>query len=488
MKNKLKIILCSVLCAAMIVPVLASCANNEDDEPKVTQNRPTNSEDPDDVPEFIEADYDKEDFKFLWYGPEGDYSDAYIWSDGISGGAIGDAVAERNLLVEERYNVTVSAEECGPMGEAVKRMQAGQVDYDVIYEWGSRCVNTALDGMLYDFLDLPNINLEASYWVPGAVDDLTVCDNMFIATNYITMNSFSWGQMLYFNKNLMDKLNYEYPYTYVENNTWLIDDYLVMITDAEEDINGDGDMTLEDQYGAFTSDHASVLYYLPMVQDNGDGTFTAIGYTEKLVALFNEYEAKLEKTSNIGYYDVWDEVDQSIADTPHMAVRFAVFGEDHSLFLGGTIDMTKELVNMKSDYGVCPYPKLDPKDEYRTSIDINAPMFALPVTMDDPEMTGAILEYMAYESEQNLLPAYYDTTIKTKRMQDTRDYDMLDIIRTGASYNGILIYMGGIEDNGFDYREKMLSSGNFASVWARYGKKVQASLDTLVEKMNDINY
>ncbi len=466
----------------------AACANDRNEDKSDSTKSDVSKEEGKDAADFPDADYEEEDFKFLWYGPEGDYADAYIWSDGISGDAIGDAVAERNRLVEERYNVTVSAEECGPMGEAVTRMQAGQVDFDVIYEWGTRSVSTALDGMLYDFQDLPNIDLEASYWVPGAVDDLTVCDNMFIATNYITMNSFSWGGMLYFNKQLMDKMNYTYPYDYVETNTWLMDVYLQMITDSEEDVNGDGKMDIEDQYGAFSSGHEEVIYYLPHVEDNGNGTYTAIGYTEGLVARYNDYKRKIDNASSISYEDVWNQVDQTIAETSHMAVRFAVFGENHSLFLGGTIDISKELTNMQADYGVVPYPKMESNDEYRTSIDTNAPMFTLPGALEDPEMTGMILEYMAYESEENLLPAYYDTTIKTKRMQDTRDYDMLDIIRTSAHYDGMLLYMYGIPDSGFGYRESMLSSGNFASVWARYSKKAQASLDSLVEKMEEIDY
>jgi predicted nucleic acid-binding Zn-ribbon protein len=51
-------------------------------------------------------------------------------------------------------------------------------------------------------------------------------------------------------------------------------------------------------------------------------------------------------------------------------------------------------------------------------------MFAIPVSVEDPDMTGMILEYMAYESERLLLPAVYETTIKTKRMQDTPPADL----------------------------------------------------------------
>lgn len=485
----MKKFICLFLATVMLGGALASCADpQEEEKPKVTGNA-ANKDDQGTDHVFKDAVYDGDEFKILHYGDTAtDFHDAYIWSDGISGGAIGDAVAERNLLVEERYEVTIAAEECGPMGEATKRMQAGQCDFELIYEWGSRSVSNALDGMLYDFRELEDIDFEESWWVPSAAESLTIADRMFITTNMISMNSISWAGIVYFNKMLMDKLNYDYPYDYVESNTWTCDVMLEMMNGAEEDVNGDGIMNLEDQYGSLGTDLGSILYAEPLAELNDDGTYTVIGYTEKMVAAYGEYSKKLENASTRGLGDFWDEVDHSVADSPHIAVRATVFGEDHALFMSGSIDMTKELLNMKSDYGVVPNPKADPKDDWNADMDYNAPMFTMPIQLEDPEMTAAILDYMAYESERILLPAYYDTTIKTKRMEDVRDYDMLDIVRSSVKYDPVSLYIGGIEDNGFGFRGQMLSSGNFASVWARYGKKAQASLDLLIQKLSEIDY
>ncbi|MBQ7826675.1 MAG: hypothetical protein IJ386_00235 [Clostridia bacterium] len=483
-----KKIMCALLCGAMLTASFAACANNEDDENPKESVAITN-EDGNTEHVFKEESYDGDEFKFLHYGNTAtDFHDAYIWADSVTGGAIGDAVADRNRIVDERYDVVIAAEECGPMGEAVKRMQAGQCDFEMIYEWGSRSVTSALDGMLYDFRELEGIDFEQSWWVPSAAESLTIADRMFITTNMISMNSISWAGIVYFNKALMDKLNFDYPYDNVETNTWTCDVMLEMMNEAEEDVNGDGIMNLEDQYGALGTSLGSILYAEPLAELNEDGSYTVIGYTEKMVATYNEYSRKLESASTRGLGDFWDEVDHSVAASPHIAVRATVFGEDHALFMSGSIDMTKELLNMAHDYGVVPNPKAEPEDEWSADMDYNAPMFTIPVQVADPDMAATVMDYMAYESERILLPAYYETTIKTKRMQDTRDYEMLDIVRSSVVYDPVSLYIGGIEDNGFDFRGAMLSSGNFASVWARYSKKAQASLDTLITKLEEIGY
>jgi len=488
MKKQFKTIICSLLCVAMSVSSFVSCANDSDDEKKPAKNDKVTTETGKDAPVFKSADYDEDEFRCLHYGDTAkDFHDAYIWADSVTGGTIGDAVAERNLLVEEEYNVKIAAEECSPMSEATQRMQAGQCDVDLIYEWGSRSVAAALDGQLYDFRELEDIDFEDSWWVPSAAESLTIADRMFIGTNMISMNSISWAGIVFFNKNMMDKLNFEYPYTNVEQNTWTCDLMLEMMNAAEEDVNGDGEMTIEDQYGGFGVELGSILYREPLAQRENDGSYTVIGYTEKMVARYSQYSRMLSSASTHGYEYFWDEVDPSVNPSIHVATRMTVFGEDHALFMAGSIDMTKELVNMKSDYGVVPDPKADPADEWQTGVDYNAPMFSLPVQLEDPEMVATVLDYMAYESERLLLPAYYETTIKTKRMEDQRDYAMLDIVRNSVTNDPISLYINGVEDNGFEFRNKMLAAGNFASVWARYGKKAQAGLDRLFEIIEDID-
>lgn len=485
--NTMKKLLCMGLAATFILSAFASCANNEEDDPKQTQDGTINSEDPGDTPVFEEEDWDEEEFKFLWYGSTAtDFHDEYIWAEDISGSAIGDAVFERNQLAEEKYNVKITAEEIQPISEAVNRMQAGQCDFEVIYEWGIRTKGAALDGMLYDFHELPYLDLEASYWVPSAVEGLTVADRMYVATNMVSMNSISWAGIYFFNKMLMDKHGFTYPYDYVSTDSWTYDIVIPMVLQAEEDVNGDGEMTIEDEYGGISgSSLLGGVCSAPLVEDNGDGTYTLITYTEGMVAQYEKYKTVLSSIKDLSMEEILEGADISAFPSSFVASRYLSFGEDHQLFMPGSIDMTKEFIDMDSDYGIVPEPVVNPGDEYSAGVDYCAPMFSMPIQLENPEMAAMVFEYLAYESEQLLLPAYYDTTIKTKRMEDVRDYDMLDIVRDNIGYNWRGVYMWDAEMN--QIRGKMLTSGSFASVAKRYEAKCQKELDDMIEAISSID-
>ena len=484
--SRLKKVISVALVTSFMLSVFASCANKDDNTKKPVGSDGLVTDASGNIV-FEEADFSGAEFKILHYGETAvDFHDRYIWSEGFTGDAIGDAVKERNQLVEDKYNVVVTAEECGPMKEATTRIQAGQVDFSLIYEWGIRSKSAALDGMLYDFHELNHVNFDQSYWVPSAIDGLTVADRMFVATNMISMNALSWASLWYFNKNMMDELQFKYPYDYVDQNNWTYDVVLDMVTKAEYDVNGDGTMGVEDRYGGASGE--GILHAMcsePLYRETEDG-YEVITFTEGMIAAYNTYKSKCEAISWVGYEDVWDAgVDISQFDSKHSGARFYLFGQDHFLFMGGSIDMTKEFIDMKNDYGVVPDPVKKPGDEYTSGVDYCAPMFSIPTSVKDPDMTGMVIEYMAYESERLLLPAYYETTIKTKRMQDTRDYEMLDIVRSSVDYDWTGIYMYETDLGGM--RNAMLTSGHFASVGKKYGPKVQKQMDEVIATLESLS-
>ena len=153
--------------------------------------------------------------------------------------------------------------------------------------------------------------------------------------------------------------------------------------------------------------------------------------------------------------------------------------------------MTQELIDMEDYYGVVPNPKYtSAQTEYYHYIDGCAPMFAILKQAKDIDMVGTILEYMAYESENLLLPAFYEQTIKTKRMSDLegRDEAMLDIIRDSVHYNWTGLYYQSIknaEGEGWDpvgtMLGEMLAAGNFSSVNKKYLSAAQKSIDDLYD-------
>lgn len=88
----------------------------------------------------------------------------------------------------------------------------------------------------------------------------------------------------------------------------------------------------------------------------------------------------------------------------------------------------QQLRSMETDFGIIPYPKFDEEQEryYSRVSYYNAPI--VPVTNQNAEFTGALLEYFNYASSLTVIPAYRDTVLYGKVIRDEESSDMLDII------------------------------------------------------------
>lgn len=99
------------------------------------------------------------------------------------------------------------------------------------------------------------------------------------------------------------------------------------------------------------------------------------------------------------------------------------------------------------DFGLLPYPKLDENQEnYSCLISTGlVPGVSIPVTSVDPEMAGAVLEAIAYYSQDTLTKAYYDVTLTNKYFRDEESGDMLDIIFANRTYDiGYIMNVGNL--------------------------------------------
>ncbi len=480
----------SALAVAVLLPCITSCGAPSSDAVSSSHGTATATV----PPAFEPRDFEEEKITFLTYNEHAtDYTDSYICAEDDDGNAISKAVIERNDATEEMYNVKITGDAVhSPKYEAVTRMQAGQCDFDVMYEWGSRTSSLATDGMLYDFYDLEDIDLTRSYWVPSANEDLTVGGKMYISTNYISMNSIGWANFIYFNKTMYEELGFsETLYDLVSENNWVFDKYVELMMSVSADVDGDGEMTSKDRYGMWgESDRClvSLTRYagITNTEKTEDGYDLGL-YNETAVSIYTKFKDVLNSEDAFIYYeDIWREKPNlSEFASRHKGARYLGFGEGHVLFMEGTMDMTHEFADMEDDYGVLPHPLYDSNQtEYYHYVDVNAPMFSIPLQADSTDILGTVLEYMACKSEEYLLPAFYDATIKSKRLPDERDYAMLDIVKNSIKYEWTDLY--GLSVTG-SIMDKMMASGSFKSVYSRYSNKAKAEIKSCVNALEPTN-
>jgi len=489
-----RLFMISALVTAFVIMILL-CACAEKEEPLIPDGSVPVGSSPSAPPVFDTLDMKGEDFVFLTYNDRiTDYSDNYIWSDNTEGGAVELAVIKRNGEVGREFNVIVRADEVeSPKNEAMARIKAGQYDFDVIYEWGTRASIMALDGHLLDFYELSGIDLTKTYWAPETTDDLTVDGKMYLATNYVTMNSIGWAECVFFNKNVYEELGYTNSlYDMVKAKKWTFDKYISIALESDTDLDADGRITCHDRFGIFGNSTGLLMRFarssgVHNTVKNEDGSYSLAMYSPTVIDIFSTYSKALAAEGEnvfVDYANVWSSdiylVGYSGFISKYKSTRAYIFGDGHVMFLNGNIDMTHEFDEMKDEYGILPNPLFSQsQDQYYHFIDANAPMFSIPAGSDSLDTTGIILEYLAYKSEEHLLPAFYDEYVDRGRNSST-DLEMVNIIKATVNYEWTSLYSLTVTDS---ILTKMMTSGSFSTVFERIHTRAEAEIRGCLESL-----
>ena len=105
-----------------------------------------------------------------------------------------------------------------------------------------------------------------------------------------------------------------------------------------------------------------------------------------------------------------------------------MFKNDRVLFANSTLRYMESLRDMNTDFGIIPYPKQDEEQEnYYVRLGYwNAPL--VPVTNQETEMTGVLLEALNAEYSRVVRPKFFDTALKGKIARNEESVRMLDLI------------------------------------------------------------
>lgn len=490
----------------LLTAILTSCGGQTANVPDVSGNESTADNETSTVAAQItpsipdDLRYDGQTFTFLIRGGDvSSYMEKYIDAEEENGDPVNDAIYSRNRSVEERLGITI--ETISPTwsggwnGELEKLareyIQSGDSGIDVISSMRTALSSLAQEGYLYNFNDLDYINFNAPYWDANAAEEMTIIGKLFMMPSDISMGNLSLARFTYFNQGIIDKYSLESPYDLIDSNKWTIDKYLGMVKAVSEDLNGDGIFDEKDLYGILTEDN-----------DNGTFAFLLAGTGANLVErdsskvlipniLSEKIQTMIEKCSavfNNTDYAISSEELAKLGDASSYPNKYdygrALFAEGHFLFYIGYVGSMNQFRDMKEDFGIAPNPKFnETQDDYYHKVDKCALIFGVPVCTGDMERVGAVLEYMASVSHDTLLPEYYETTIKGKRIRDEKAIEMLDLIKSSLMYDISVIYDIGGDKIIWDAYQ----SGNLASTYDSNKAAFEEKIADLVKNLSDLN-
>ena len=341
---------------------------------------------------------------------------------------LNDAVYRRNRKLEERFNFKFN-EECydkNILGNEApeKLLLSGDDLYDLYVGRNVNMYNWAADGYFHPIEDLKYIDITKSWWNPELTKELSLCGNQYFAAGAFNISSYDYTHALLFNKEMAKSYQLDDFYELVRSGRWTFDAFAKNARITVSDLNSDSKMDAEDQYG-YTSNANQVMpsFWISagctsVKKDSDENLVFSAPSDQKFIDVY-------QKVFSITWDDnIWHRVSIDIRGEEEKEL----FGQGHALFTGVTCFQISTLRDSVVDFGIIPYPKYDEAQEKYYSRIEGCELFGVPYTNKNVDMTSIILEAMAYESLQRVVPAYYDVTLKVKLTRDNESADMLDIV------------------------------------------------------------
>ncbi|MCL2096016.1 MAG: hypothetical protein FWH10_03840 [Oscillospiraceae bacterium] len=410
-----------------------------------------------------------------------------------TGDIINDAVYARNMAVEDLFNCTIVQEKFpwpGDLGSAVRRaVNADDDAYDAAYiRFGDNLSPLATGGLLLDLKQTPNMDITQPWWDRKSVDQLSISGKLFAVTGDIQILDKGSLSAFVFNKRLQADYQIESLYSLVKTGGWTLRKMLEITKQVSDDLDGNGIMDENDLYGllyyrdAMPAFLAGAGEYITR-KDENDIPYMSFNTEKVYSALDLIYEVIYDENVSFHSQKVFGETDAA----GFIVKGTNMFQNDQVLLMYVRMTEIEPLRGMETDFGILPFPKYDESQSDYLSI-VNSYIgsaLAVPATAD-PEVSGAILEAMAYESRYTLIPAYYNVTLKTKVGRDEESEEMLDIIFGNMVYDlGGLFRFGGIET------ELMNSTTSFkremASFYERNESRAVRDIERLVENIQNLD-
>ena len=348
----------------------------------------------------------------------------YQYSEDLNGEAVNDAAFNRRVEVENAINTKIEwvwSTDAQCHGEVLRTVKAGDDAYQIAY---THCIygisDYATGGALYDLYALPHTDFAAPWWSGSMMEDFRIGAKLYYAAGDLILQS---APCTLFNKTIASDYNLPDHYELVRNGEWTYDRFLEYASSVSRDVNGDGTIDVHDQTG-YTGDlterSCDIIFFCgehcTKATDEG---LELVFWSDKVVELFEKtYAYFMNSDLSNGYFRFYDNDQQGFEEGLALYTFYSVAG------IAGLRDYDV-------DFGILPGPKYNEAQEQYVSNPW--PCFVcVPITITDPDLTGAVLELFCYYSK-DIQTAFNENLIRGKSTRDEESLEMLDLITEGLT-------------------------------------------------------
>lgn len=403
-----------------------------------------------------------------------------IYVEEATGDAMLDSVYLRNSAIMERFNVVIAEPESAEFGtvesKVAKSVAAGEDAYDLVLGQMETSGEQAITGDFMNWYDIDHLDFSKP-WYPKSIleNAATVNGKMFSMLSDLCISYAEQTWLMVYDKVVAENYNIPDMYKSVNDGSWTLDQLTSLVKDVYSDVNGNGKADADDYFGLSIGTNGCMLlaYYY--------------GFDQRLVTVSSDLELTMdlncEKAADItqsmhdlffntqGVWNCSDSSNTGILDK---------FVKGTALFCPMEIQyLYSELRDYNNDYGILPFPKWDEtQSEYYSVCDAGCNVLSVPITAQNTEMIGVMVEALSAYAWKTVLPTYYDIALDAKSTRDEESVAMLDIVLNNRIIDFAYLYDGW---SGWVFTLPNFVSSNkgFASVYAsnektktRYYEKV----------------
>lgn len=505
----MKRIFALLLCALMLTEGLVSCSDNAADETEVLNEEQTggditpsveNAEETveeeteeviaDDLPEIT---FDGHDFTIYNTNPESNnwYTTVHIVFEEDSGEPITSAIFNRNISVEERFDVKlVEVEHTAAETKAV--ITAGSAeDMDIALLDGTDGIGFIQEKLIHDLNTVEYIDLDKPYWDQNAREYLSIAGQYYGGVGDFLTTSLDETVCMYFNRSMVEDFGLDDPYDYVDNMTWTLDKFGEMGSIISMDANGDGKWNDQDIY-AIVSLQFQLYPYLVygtgetyVSKDENDIPYVAY-YNERFISAFEKILSICHSNGDHFFYDA-DTTGNTMGLSNNHRVQEIMFPNNQALFWVECVCWARELREMETSFGIVPAPMLDETQGQYYNFHhgrFYGPVIPVTQTGESLDRTAIILEALNSHSTNTVLKAYYDVSLTTKISRDEKTGEMLDIVFNNLVYDTSIVY-GLANINTSIYQMGTANNTDIASFYNRNKKMSEKTISKMIEKITE---
>lgn len=354
-------------------------------------------------------------------------TELFDYTEGESGA--GDATLQTLDSVEDELNCELTFDLVAPeamIAEANAAIMAGEKYADVYVPILWNFAGFVTGGLAQDLTQIPNLDLSKPYWDEQGNEIGTLKGKQYFAVGSMNGSMLGGTGVVFFNKRILSETGLESPYDLVKNDQWTIQKFRDMAIAATKNLDGNGTMDENDQWGiaALDARHCLTSEILAandctFITKNDEGV---LQYSMSLPKVTNA----LKLAQDLLFKD--NSVLQGTEEVADVAFRSgkALFYPFYLWKLNTTI------VDMEDDFGVVPFPKGEGQTEYIGTTEWNRSVIAVPSNLDETDLAdvGLLLDAWAYYS-QFQIPAYHED-VADRYLRDDESAEMLELIENSA--------------------------------------------------------